>query len=163
MEVKRKTDDYLAHHGIKGQRWGVRRWQNADGSLTPAGRKHYGHYGSKVVNKIEKTKKDYDISYEDAAKTIVKDEVRNNIKNQGKTIATGAVIGAATAATIAAVVTGGASIPYSAAVGAFGGVWSGALASTVTTMSKSIKLSEIADNYEVADITAEIKSKSSSK
>lgn len=29
----------LYHHGIKGQRWGVRRYQNADGSLTPAGRK----------------------------------------------------------------------------------------------------------------------------
>lgn len=29
------------HHGIKGQRWGVRRYQNADGSLTAKGRKHY--------------------------------------------------------------------------------------------------------------------------
>lgn len=28
---------YLAHHGIKGQRWGVRRFQNPDGSLTSAG------------------------------------------------------------------------------------------------------------------------------
>lgn len=34
--------DYIAHHGIKGQRWGDRRWQNDDGSLTPAGRLHYG-------------------------------------------------------------------------------------------------------------------------
>jgi len=32
---------YLVHHGIKGQRWGVRRYQNNDGSLTPAGRKKY--------------------------------------------------------------------------------------------------------------------------
>lgn len=29
------------HHGIKGQRWGVRRYQNADGSLTSAGQKRY--------------------------------------------------------------------------------------------------------------------------
>ena len=29
----------LYHHGIKGMRWGVRRYQNADGSLTPAGKK----------------------------------------------------------------------------------------------------------------------------
>lgn len=29
----------LYHHGIKGQRWGVRRFQNKDGSLTPAGKK----------------------------------------------------------------------------------------------------------------------------
>lgn len=32
---------YIAHHGIKGMRWGVRRYQNADGSLTPEGRKRY--------------------------------------------------------------------------------------------------------------------------
>lgn len=33
------NDNYLMHHGIKGQRWGVRRYQNADGSLTSAGLK----------------------------------------------------------------------------------------------------------------------------
>lgn len=33
----------LYHHGIKGQKWGTRRWQNEDGSLTPEGREHYGY------------------------------------------------------------------------------------------------------------------------
>jgi hypothetical protein len=32
----------LYHHGVKGQKHGHRRWQNPDGSLTPAGREHYG-------------------------------------------------------------------------------------------------------------------------
>lgn len=32
------AEDYLAHHGIKGQKWGVRRFQNEDGSLTGAGK-----------------------------------------------------------------------------------------------------------------------------
>lgn len=32
----------LYHHGIKGQRWGIRRYQYADGTYTPAGRKRYG-------------------------------------------------------------------------------------------------------------------------
>lgn len=33
---------YLEHHGILGQKWGIRRYQNPDGSLTDAGKKHYG-------------------------------------------------------------------------------------------------------------------------
>ena len=32
----------LRHHGIKGQKWGVRRYQNDDGSLTPIGKLRYG-------------------------------------------------------------------------------------------------------------------------
>lgn len=32
-------ENTLSHHGIKGQKWGVRRFRNKDGSLTPAGKK----------------------------------------------------------------------------------------------------------------------------
>lgn len=32
----------VEHHGVLGQKWGVRRYQNKDGGLTPAGRKHVG-------------------------------------------------------------------------------------------------------------------------
>lgn len=35
------TANELYHHGILGQRWGLRRYQNKDGSLTPAGKKRY--------------------------------------------------------------------------------------------------------------------------
>lgn len=31
-------DNYLAHHGIKGQKWGIRRYQNEDGTLTAEGK-----------------------------------------------------------------------------------------------------------------------------
>ena len=43
----------LYHHGIKGQKWGVRRFQNKDGSLTPAGKRRYDE-----TNKPEKTVSD---------------------------------------------------------------------------------------------------------
>ncbi len=33
---------YLSHAGIKGMKWGVRRFQNKDGSLTPEGKARYG-------------------------------------------------------------------------------------------------------------------------
>ena len=38
----------LYHHGVKGQHWGQRRWQNPDGSLTPAGYAHYGYKGDNI-------------------------------------------------------------------------------------------------------------------
>lgn len=44
----------LQHWGIKGMRWGVRRYQNKDGSLTPAGKKHYDK-DFDPVNKVFKT------------------------------------------------------------------------------------------------------------
>lgn len=36
-----RDEDYLEHHGIKGQKWGIRRFQNEDGTLTEAGRERY--------------------------------------------------------------------------------------------------------------------------
>lgn len=41
----------LSHHGIKGQKWGVRRYQNSDGSLTPEGQVRYREFRNISRNK----------------------------------------------------------------------------------------------------------------
>ena len=49
-EYNYSTSSDLYHHGIKGMRWGVRRFQNKDGSLTDAGKKRYSDDGSELIN-----------------------------------------------------------------------------------------------------------------
>ena len=59
--------DELKHYGIKGMKWGVRRFQNSDGSLTADGKKRYSgdnlkdiqkqvNQGKNVVDGVKKTK-----------------------------------------------------------------------------------------------------------
>lgn len=46
------TSNELYHHGIKGQRWGVSRYQNEDGSLTAKGMKRYSNVDTITSKKI---------------------------------------------------------------------------------------------------------------
>lgn len=49
------VDGELYHHGVKGMKWGVRRYQNRDGSLTPKGKKHYDNLtGTEMHRKLQR-------------------------------------------------------------------------------------------------------------
>lgn len=49
-------ETYLTHHGILGMKWGVRRYQNEDGTLTADGKARLASRSAKFVRKSEKHK-----------------------------------------------------------------------------------------------------------
>lgn len=56
MRIVRETN--FEHFGIKGMKWGQRRYQNKDGSLTPAGKKRYDypHQSERKIQSANKPK-----------------------------------------------------------------------------------------------------------
>lgn len=75
---------YLAHHGIKGQKWGVRKYQNPDGSLTSEGRKRYGLVGSTKAY-IKKRQKNVDRFYKES-KNLGDDKTRDQMTKEERAI-----------------------------------------------------------------------------
>ena len=74
----------LYHHGIKGQKWGVRRFQNKDGSLTPAGEKRYDepNVGRKTSGSKSKEAKKYKIPKK---KSLHRLKLEEKYRNEGMT------------------------------------------------------------------------------
>lgn len=69
------SKDEFYHHGIKGMKWGVRRYQRPDGSLTPAGRKRAEKDAKRIAN-MQAKYNDRAVSHEKVKKTINKVKAR---------------------------------------------------------------------------------------
>lgn len=150
MEVKRNE---LYHHGIQGQKWGVRRYQNEDGSLTDAGRKRYSHgYKGKIEKRLDSAKTQDEKTY------IIRSETRKNTNRSidaekyagagavatGATVALGTKI--ATGSAAAAFVSGGASF-------ALGLAATSAVAGGIRFVNRyrNTTLANLADKYGIED------------
>lgn len=70
----------LQHHGIKGQKWGLRRFQNPDGSLTAAGKKRYADDDDTKKTETPKTKTKEDVLKSGSAKDIL--EFKGDLTNK---------------------------------------------------------------------------------
>ena len=123
----KNNTDFIEHHGIKGQKWGVRRYQNEDGSLTPEGEERYGIAVNRLKKHQERLLKD-------------KQELKENKKELVKDVAIfegvaygglGAAVGFITKGPLGALIGGGTGGLLGTTIGAL----KGAFASTGPSQS----------------------------
>ena len=87
-------NNYLAHFGIKGQKWGVRRFQNEDGTLTPEGQARYNTLSDRQKKAyLKMDKKDQGRLLEDMAKGKSYTQSVKEARNRAARKALGAFLG----------------------------------------------------------------------
>ena len=70
------SDLFLMHHGIKGMKWGVRRFEDANGHLTPAGKRRYGIQDARKYYKINRLQRMSERSNNPKIKKLLSGEIR---------------------------------------------------------------------------------------
>lgn len=79
-------NSFLTHHGIAGQRWGVRRFQNKDGTLTKAGKERYKSTDTIFVSGSSKTQDSSSEYYRKKLPKEIRKELTSGMKAKSKII-----------------------------------------------------------------------------
>lgn len=112
---------YLQHHGIQGQKWGVRRYQYDDGSLTPEGKLRYHKTRAELTNLADKASQ----------------HIQDLKKDRGKLVAYGAVTEGGIYGSIGAILGAFGGGPIGALIGGGVGTASGAMVGALTALGLS--------------------------
>lgn len=85
--MERSFEEFLMHHGILGMKWGVRRYQNEDGTLTAAGKRHKAKLDERSMKNDVKWAKRHEKSIMKQANKRTKSDMRKYEKTELRDLA----------------------------------------------------------------------------
>lgn len=142
------NDRELWHYGIKGQRWGIRRYTNPDGTLTPAGKARYREDGTKL-NLRNMTDEEYDYAMQRMQKERAFNDMRRSTNSSG-------ISSDVAKKLVVAAIAGASTIALTEALSDSGITDSKALARKILLAVGTTTISGIASSYGVTPATAPV-------
>lgn len=134
--------DEIQHHGIKGMKWGVRRFQNKNGSLKPAGKKRgKTSLKKKYANSLDKA------SAKSAERTAKRKETTKKVAKEANHKLPNAAVGMAATIAINSVISGPAAMAGRQFLGGSTGAVLGVLAANAASAKAGMKIyDQLMDN-----------------
>jgi len=131
---------YISHYGIKGQKWGVRRYQNTDGTLTEAGKKKYAKsaYQGKMNDAQRSQYAKYRVQQVGKNKAVNQEVIKFLMSYIGRGLITGATASAVETGASFAVLYGAAPLAI-AGTGVAAGITLYNAGKTITTGVRGVK------------------------